>query len=148
KGVCYVLDEPTIGLHPRDNARLVELLHKLRDQGNTVVVVEHDEDTIRAADWILDLGPGAGTHGGEIVAAGTLDALRRQPASVTGSWIDVRPGPQDWSLFNPRKKPKLSLHGVSHRNLRIDRLDLPLGALVAVTGVSGSGKSTLVRDVL
>jgi len=148
RGVCYVLDEPTIGLHARDSARLIGLLRRLRDQGNTVVVVEHDEAVVRAADWILDLGPGAGEHGGELVAAGTLETLRRNPRSRTGQTIDQQPHASELAPFQVRGRPRLRLRGVRHNNLRIPRIDFPLGALIAVSGVSGSGKSSLVHDVL
>jgi len=149
QGVCYVLDEPTIGLHPRDNAILLRALGRLSAQGNTLVVVEHDEDTIRRADHIIDIGPGAGKRGGSVIAQGTAADLAANPASVTGRF-----------LAQPLKHPlaarrvvnratfQLGLTGASLHNLRSVDIDVPLQRLVAVTGVSGSGKSTLARDVL
>jgi excinuclease ABC subunit A len=148
RGVCYVLDEPTIGLHPRDNERLLDILEKLRDRGNTVVVVEHDEETIRRADHVLDLGPGAGQHGGEVVAQGTLQDILASPESVTGRMLrrglgaGRRPArPLEGALW-------LELRGARFHNLNDVDLRLPLGRLCSVTGVSGSGKSSLVRGVL
>ena len=149
QGVCYVLDEPTIGLHPRDNQILLDALHKLGDKGNTLVVVEHDEDTIRRADHIIDIGPGAGKRGGRLVAQGSAADLAAQPDSVTGRFLAhplVHP-------LHPRRpvvasEPHLTLQGATLHNLRQIDLRVPLGRLVAVTGVSGSGKSTLARDVL
>ena len=148
QGVCYVLDEPTIGLHPRDNQILLNALHKLGDKGNTLVVVEHDEDTIRRADHIIDIGPGAGKRGGTLVAQGTVSELASHPDSVTGRSL-ARP------LVHPiqvRREvadgPVLSVVGAALHNLQDVSVDVPLHRLVAVTGVSGSGKSTLARDVL
>ena len=149
QGVCYVLDEPTIGLHPRDNAVLLRALGRLSAQGNTLVVVEHDEDTIRRADHIIDIGPGAGKRGGRLVAQGTVADLSMQPESVTGRLLAA---PLRHPV-QPRRRvaadaPHLGLRGACLHNLRALDVDLPLGRLVAVTGVSGSGKSTLARDVL
>ena len=147
-GVLYVLDEPSIGLHQRDNHRLIETLVRLRDLGNTLIVVEHDEDTIRTADWVVDIGPGAGEHGGEIVVSGTVDDLLASAESVTGQYlagtrmIDVPPARR------PRGERELVVRGAAEHNLRNVTVTFPLGCLVAVTGVSGSGKSTLVNDVL
>jgi excinuclease ABC subunit A len=149
QGVCYVLDEPTIGLHPRDNQILLDALHKLGDKGNTLVVVEHDEDTIRRADHIIDIGPGAGKRGGTLVAQGTVSELASHGASVTGRFLAS-------PLMHPLQKrrpvdadtPRLSTVAASLHNLQDIDVDVPLGRLVAVTGVSGSGKSTLARDVL
>jgi len=163
QGVCYVLDEPTIGLHPRDNQILLDALHKLGDKGNTLVVVEHDEDTIRRADHIIDIGPGAGKRGGRLVAEGTAADLAKNGESVTGRFL-AKP------LLHPLKARRevdaflasvaqhsakegeanrlLTIHGASLHNLQQVTVDLPLKRLVAVTGVSGSGKSTLARDVL
>ncbi len=149
QGVCYILDEPTIGLHPRDNRILLDALARLEAKGNTLVVVEHDEDTIRAAHHVLDLGPGAGTQGGRIVAEGTAAQLMRQPDSVTGRCL-AQP------LLHPlaprrkvsRRDTALHIRGASLHNLKDVDLALPLGRLTVVTGVSGSGKSTLTRDVL
>jgi excinuclease ABC subunit A len=147
-GVLYVLDEPSIGLHQRDNQRLIDTLVRLRDLGNTVIVVEHDEETIRVADHVVDIGPGAGEHGGEIVAAGTLDDVVAEPRSVTGQYLaGVR------AIDTPeRRRPPgdawLSVHGAREHNLDEIDVGFPLGCFIAVTGVSGSGKSTLVNDIL
>jgi len=149
QGVCYVLDEPTIGLHPRDNQILLDALHKLGDKGNTLVVVEHDEDTIRRADHIIDIGPGAGKRGGRLVAEGSAATLSANAESVTGRFLAQ---PMRHPL-KPRRavasgQPKLLLRGAALHNLKNLDVPVPLGRLVAVTGVSGSGKSTLARDVL
>jgi len=147
-GVLYVLDEPSIGLHPRDNTKLLGALEQLRDKGNTVVVVEHDEETIRAADWVIDFGPGPGKRGGEVVAAGTPDDVAKTPASVTGAFLSGRDAIE---VPSERRKPgasRLVLKGVRHNNLKTIDVEIPLGLLVSVTGVSGSGKSSLVGDVL
>jgi excinuclease ABC subunit A len=149
QGVCYVLDEPTIGLHPRDNQILLDALHKLGEKGNTLVVVEHDEDTIRRADHIIDIGPGAGKRGGRLVAQGTATELASQPDSVTGHFLAhplVHPLQQRREV--DADTPRLRLQGASLHNLQQVSVDVPLKRLVAVTGVSGSGKSTLARDVL
>ena len=147
-GVCYILDEPTIGLHPRDNHVLVEALKTLRDRGNTILVVEHDEETIRAADTIIDLGPGAGRDGGKVVAAGSLADIRRASLSVTGALIDghsrrITSRGRPW-----RDQPAIRVAGASTNNLRGIDVDFPLGRLIAVTGVSGSGKSSLLKETL
>ncbi len=146
-GVVYILDEPSIGLHQRDNRRLLSTLEHLRDIGNTVVVVEHDEETIRAADWVIDFGPGAGVRGGEIVHAGTPASLERCRASLTGDYLAGR---RRIEVPAERRRPggALKILGASENNLRNIDVELPLGVLVAVTGVSGAGKSTLVNDVL
>jgi excinuclease ABC subunit A len=147
RGVCYVLDEPTIGLHPRDNAKLLDTLEALRARGNTVIVVEHDEATIRRADLVVDLGPGAGTHGGQVVAVAPPEELARLPGSLTGRYLgDARRrlGP----LRPVERLPRLTVRGASEHNLRDLDVPFPLGAWTCVTGVSGSGKSTLVREVL
>ena len=147
-GVLYVLDEPSIGLHPRDNVKLLGALEALRDKGNTVVVVEHDEDTIRAADWVIDFGPGPGKRGGEVVAAGTPDDVAKSERSVTGAFLSGRDAIH---VPTERRKPSsqtLRLEGVRHNNLKGIDVEIPLGLLVCVTGVSGSGKSSLVGDVL
>ncbi len=149
QGVCYVLDEPTIGLHPRDNAVLLDSLGQLAANRNTLVVVEHDEDTIRRADYVLDLGPGAGVRGGEVVGRGTVADLMANESSVTGRFLRA-------PLLHPAKprrpvtadSPRLVLEGVSLHNVSNLDIDVPLGRLVVVTGVSGSGKSTVARDVL
>ncbi|MGH8621229.1 MAG: excinuclease ABC subunit UvrA, partial [Burkholderiales bacterium] len=149
RGVAYILDEPTIGLHPRDNRMLLDTLARLQARGNTLVVVEHDEDTIRRAEHVIDLGPGAGNRGGELVAAGTADELMRASASVTGRFLAQ---PLRHPLHAPRPvmpaTPAVTVSGAALHNLKNLDLRVPLGRLVAVTGVSGSGKSTLARDVL
>ena len=149
QGVCYVLDEPTIGLHPRDNAVLLDALDQLAAAGNTLVVVEHDEDTIRRADHIIDLGPGAGVRGGQVVAAGTAAALQRNPASVTGRFLaePLRHSATPRRATNGRDAA-LEIKAAHLHNLRNIDVRIPLGRLVVVTGVSGSGKSSLARDVL
>ncbi|HSC33516.1 MAG TPA: excinuclease ABC subunit UvrA [Gemmatimonadaceae bacterium] len=150
-GVLYILDEPSIGLHQRDNARLLATLRQLRDLGNTVIVVEHDEETMREADHLIDLGPGAGRHGGEVVAQGTVDEVAHNPASLTGRYlsgelrIDV-PAPDERRA--PQRGRALRVEGARAHNLANLTVDFPLGLFVAVTGVSGSGKSTLVEDIV
>ncbi|OKI75049.1 excinuclease ABC subunit UvrA [Micromonospora sp. CB01531] len=148
-GVLYVLDEPSIGLHQRDNHRLIETLLRLRGLGNTLIVVEHDEDTIRVADWIVDIGPGAGEHGGKIVHSGSVPALLENAESVTGAYLSGRkviPTPGHRRPQTPGRE--LVVHGAREHNLRNLTVNFPLGQLIAVTGVSGSGKSTLVNDIL
>ena len=147
-GVLYVLDEPSIGLHPRDNTRLLGALEALRDKGNTVVVVEHDEETIRAADWVVDFGPGPGKRGGEVVAVGTPDDVAANPRSITGAFLSGRDRIEIPASRRPRSERRLRMEGVCHNNLRGVDVEIPLGLLVCVTGVSGSGKSSLVGDVL
>ena len=147
-GVLYVLDEPSIGLHQRDNHRLIETLIRLRDLGNTLIVVEHDEDTIRTADWIVDIGPGAGEHGGEIVVSGTLADLLAEPTSITGQYLSGARGIDVPMVRRPVSDRVITVHGAAEHNLRNVTVDFPLGTMIAVTGVSGSGKSTLVNDVL
>jgi excinuclease ABC subunit A len=147
-GVLYILDEPSIGLHQRDNAKLIATLTRLRDLGNTVLVVEHDEETIRTADWIIDIGPGAGEHGGEIVAAGPLETILAEPRSITGAYLRG-----DLKVAIPRKRrhgsgEAIVVRGAREHNLKGIDVAFPLSRFVAVTGVSGSGKSTLVSDVL
>lgn len=147
-GVLYVLDEPSIGLHPRDNTRLLETLKGLRDQGNTVLVVEHDEETIRSADWIVDLGPGAGEHGGRLIAEGTVETIIDNPESLTGAYLSQRlqvPMPDE---RRPGNGKWLRLIGARANNLKNLNVDIPLGKFVCITGVSGSGKSTLMVDIL
>ncbi len=147
-GTLYVLDEPSIGLHQRDNRRLIDTLTRLRDLGNTVIVVEHDEETIRERDWIVDIGPGAGEHGGEIVYSGPVPGVEKASASVTGDYLAGRreiPVPE---LRRARGEHSLRIIGAREHNLQDVDVDIPLGNFVAVTGVSGSGKSTLVRDIL
>ncbi len=147
-GVLYVLDEPSIGLHPRDNTRLLGALQALRDKGNTVVVVEHDEETIRAADWVVDFGPGPGKRGGEVVAAGTPDDVAANPRSITGAFLSGRDRIEVPTSRRPRSERRLRMEGIRHNNLRGLDVEIPLGLLVCITGVSGSGKSSLVGDVL
>ena len=147
-GTLYVLDEPSIGLHPRDTHRLINILHGLRDLGNTILVVEHDPDVMRAADTILDLGPGAGENGGTVTAAGNYEQILRMPASLTGRYLSNELRIQ---LPNARRKPgreRIEIRGAKAHNLKKIDISIPLGIVVAVTGVSGSGKSTLVHDVL
>ncbi len=149
QGVCYVLDEPTIGLHPRDNRMLLDTLARLQGKGNTIVVVEHDEDTIRRAEHVVDLGPGAGSRGGRVVAAGTLHDLLRNPASITGRFLANPPRhPRVESRHTGPAENWLHIDRANLHNLRDVNVALPLGRLVCVTGVSGSGKSTLVREVV
>jgi excinuclease ABC subunit A len=147
-GVLYILDEPSIGLHPRDNARLLATLERLRDLGNSVLVVEHDEATIRAADFVLDMGPGAGIHGGEIVAQGTPAEIMADPASLTGAYLSGRRAIPLPARRRPPTGRALVLSGCREHNLKDVTLRLPLGLFVVVTGVSGSGKSTLINDTL
>lgn len=147
-GVLYILDEPSIGLHQRDNHRLIETLKGLRDLGNTVIVVEHDEDMIREADFIVDVGPGAGVHGGEVIVAGTLEDVLNKPESVTGQYLSGRiqiSVPSKWRKPNGKY---LEIKGATEHNLKKINVKVPLGLFVCITGVSGSGKSTLVNDIL
>jgi excinuclease ABC subunit A len=147
-GVLYVLDEPSIGLHQRDNERLIETLLRLRDLGNTLIVVEHDEDTIRTADWIVDIGPGAGEHGGEVIVSGTLKDLMKNKRSITGSYVSGERQIKVPELRRPQERGWIEVHGAREHNLRDVNVKFPLGNFVVVSGVSGSGKSTLVNDVL
>ncbi|MFN8170038.1 MAG: excinuclease ABC subunit UvrA [Candidatus Nanopelagicales bacterium] len=148
-GVLYVLDEPSIGLHQRDNRRLIETLLRLKDLGNTLIVVEHDEDTIKQADWVVDIGPGAGEHGGQIVVSGTLQELLDHPDSMTGAYLSGRRTIDVPAVRRPVTPGReLSVEGAREHNLQDVDVTFPLGCFVAVTGVSGSGKSTLVNDIL
>jgi len=148
-GVLYVLDEPSIGLHQRDNHRLIETLVRLKDLGNTLIVVEHDEETIKTADWVVDIGPGAGEHGGQVVVSGTVDDLLNSPDSLTGAYLSGRREIPLPPVRRPRTKGReLTVLGAKENNLRDIDVAFPLGLFVAVTGVSGSGKSTLVNDIL
>ncbi len=148
EGVLYILDEPSIGLHPRDNAQLIQALIKLRDSGNTVIVIEHDEETMRAADYILDIGPGAGIHGGDIVAQGQFEEIQHNPSSITGQYLI---GNQEIPIPKTCRQPQeqwLVVRGAQAHNLKNIDVEFPVGLFIAVTGVSGSGKSTLVSDIL
>ncbi|GAA4747648.1 excinuclease ABC subunit UvrA [Gordonia alkaliphila] len=148
-GVLYVLDEPSIGLHQRDNRRLIDTLVRLRDLGNTLIVVEHDEDTIRAADWIVDIGPRAGEHGGQVVHSGDYPGLLKNKESITGAYLSGRKTLEVPAVRRPvDRKRQLTVVGARENNLRGIDVKFPLGVLTAVTGVSGSGKSTLVNDIL
>ena len=148
-GVLYVLDEPSIGLHQRDNRRLIETLTKLRDMGNTLIVVEHDEDTMREADWIVDVGPGAGEHGGEIVHSGSFEELLKNTKAITGDYMAGRRSIEVPASRRPvDKERQLTVRGARENNLKNVTVSFPLGVFTAVTGVSGSGKSTLVNDIL
>jgi excinuclease ABC subunit A len=148
-GVLYVLDEPSIGLHQRDNHRLLETLVRLRDIGNTLIVVEHDEDTIHTADWVVDIGPGAGEHGGEVVVSGTVADLLESPESMTGAYLSGRRSiPVPATRRRPVKGREIVVKGAQEHNLKGIDVAFPLGVFTAVTGVSGSGKSTLVNDIL
>ena len=148
-GVLYVLDEPSIGLHQRDNVRLIETLTRLRDLGNTLIVVEHDEETIRAADWVVDIGPGAGEHGGHVVVSGSYQDLIDSPDSITGAYLSGRRAIEIPSVRRPvDPKRKLTIKGAKENNLQDIEVSVPLGVFVSVTGVSGSGKSTLINDIL
>ena len=147
-GVLYILDEPSIGLHQRDNARLIQTLLHLRDLGNTLLVVEHDEDTMRSADHIIDIGPGAGEHGGYVVAEGTIEEIIANPASLTGQYLS---GKQHIPVPARRREAtgnQLVIRGARENNLKDIDVAMPLGEFVVVTGVSGSGKSSLVNEIL
>jgi len=147
-GVLYILDEPSIGLHHRDNARLIRTLKELRDIGNSVLVIEHDRDTILAADYVIDLGPGAGIHGGEVVAEGTPEEIRRIPESATGRYLNLPPPEIRNSVRKPLIAESVTVRGARANNLKDIDVSFPLGVFTCVTGVSGSGKSTLVNDIL
>jgi excinuclease ABC subunit A len=146
-GVCYILDEPSIGLHQRDNDKLLGALKNLRDLGNTLIVVEHDEDTMLAADHVIDIGPGAGSHGGRVIAQGTAEEIMQNPDSITGQYLS---GARRIPIPKERKKPTGYLHikGAKENNLKNIDVDIPLGVITCVTGVSGSGKSSLVNEIL
>ncbi|MGD2089093.1 MAG: excinuclease ABC subunit UvrA [Candidatus Aminicenantes bacterium] len=146
-GVLYILDEPSIGLHQSDNQRLIDTLHRLRDIGNTLIIVEHDEDTIRKADYVIDMGPGAGLHGGKIVAKGTPKQIERSPYSLTGQYLSGKLCiPEPFQLREPKKF--IRINGCKENNLKNIEVNIPIGLLTLVTGVSGSGKSTLVTEIL
>lgn len=147
-GVIYILDEPTIGLHQRDNARLIETLKNLRDLGNTVIVVEHDEETMRSADWLIDIGPGAGEHGGEIVACGTPQEIEKNKKSITGQYLSKKLKIKQREKQRPGNGKIIEIKGASEFNLKNIDVKIPLGKFVCLTGVSGSGKSTLMIEIL
>ena len=147
-GVTYILDEPSIGLHPRDNDQLLDTLCQLRDMGNTVVVVEHDEETMRSADHVIDFGPGAGVRGGKIVASGPIEAIESESASITGQFLSGKRQIPIPAQRRNLKGPRLVVHGAEHNNLKRVDMEIPLGTFTCVTGVSGSGKSSLVNDIL
>ncbi|MCR5099376.1 MAG: excinuclease ABC subunit UvrA [Lachnospiraceae bacterium] len=146
-GVCYILDEPSIGLHQRDNNKLLNSLKGLRDLGNTLIVVEHDEDTMREADYIVDIGPAAGSHGGEVVACGSVEDIIAEPRSITGEYLS---GKRTIPVPKKRKKPtgKITIKGAREHNLKDIDVDIPLGVVTCITGVSGSGKSSLINEIL
>jgi excinuclease ABC subunit A len=147
-GVLYILDEPSIGLHQRDNKKLLGTLKHLRDLGNTLIVVEHDEDTMYEADWIVDIGPGAGIHGGNIICAGTVDEIKACPESITGQYLSGRKIIEVPKNRRSGNGKSLVIHGARENNLKGIDVSLPLGTFVSVTGVSGSGKSSLVNEIL
>src|SRR5436853_7347637 len=147
-GVLYVLDEPSIGLHQRDNRKLIDSLLELRELGNTVIVVEHDEETIETADHVIDLGPRAGVHGGEVVAEGTFEQIKTFPSSLTAKYLRGESRIEIPAQRRPRTASELVIVSARHNNLKNIDVTIPLGLFVAVTGVSGSGKSTLVNDIL
>ena len=147
-GITYMLDEPSIGLHPRDNRKLIETLKHLRDMGNTVIVVEHDEETIWESDRVIDFGPGAGMRGGEILVNGGIAQLLQHPDSLTGAYLSGRMQIPVPDKRRKKGKEKLEIVGASHHNLKKLNVSIPLGLFVAVTGVSGSGKSSLITDIL
>ena len=142
------MDEPTIGLHQRDNSRLLSTLYRLRDLGNTVIVVEHDRETIEAADWVIDIGPGAGKNGGEVMAEGTPEQIKRNKKSLTGDYLSGRKSVTIMDKDKDRDRDSIKLYGASQNNLKHIDVEFPLGKFICVTGVSGSGKSTLIHDTL
>ncbi len=147
-GVLYVLDEPTIGLHQRDNALLIKTLYRLRDLGNTVIIVEHDEDIIRNSDWIIDIGPAAGIHGGQVVASGLMINIVNNENSITGEFLSGKKKVIENFERKENNGKFISIIGASENNLKDINPKFPIGLITVVTGVSGSGKSTLVNDIL
>ena len=151
-GVLYVLDEPTIGLHQRDNSKLIQILKSLRDLGNTVLVVEHDQETIESADWVIEIGPRAGKNGGEVIAEGTVEDIKNNHKSLTGDYLTGRKKVEvqqvDRLAGQQVEKEIIRLTGASQHNLKSVDVEFPMGKFICVTGVSGSGKSTLVHDTL
>lgn len=147
-GVLYILDEPSIGLHQKDNHKLIATLKRLRDIGNTLIVVEHDEDTMRAADYIVDIGPGAGIHGGEVVCAGTLEDIIACEDSVTGQYLSGKKKVEVPALRRKGNGKYIEIVGATENNLKNISVKIPLGTFTGVTGVSGSGKSSLINEIL
>lgn len=147
-GVLYVLDEPSIGLHQRDNDKLIATLKHLRDMGNTLIVVEHDEDTMRQADFLVDIGPGAGVHGGEVVAAGSVEDVCKVERSITGDYLSGRKKIEVPQHRREGNGKSLKILDASENNLKHVNVEIPLGKMTVVTGVSGSGKSTLINEIL
>ena len=147
-GVLYILDEPSIGLHQRDNDKLLATLKRLRDLGNTLIVVEHDEDTMRAADYLIDIGPGAGAHGGQVMAAGTPEEVMANPNSLTGQYLSGKRSIPVPETRRPGSGEFLTVRGAAENNLRHIDVSVPLGTFTCVTGVSGSGKSSLVNEII
>ena len=147
-GVLYILDEPSIGLHQRDNEKLIHTLKKLRDLGNTVIVVEHDRDTMLASDWLIDIGPGAGEHGGQVIAEGTVDFVKKHPKAITGKYLSAKRSIASKKKYRSGSGAALTIYKASEHNLKNIDITFPLGKFIAITGVSGSGKSTLMTDIL
>src|SRR3989338_4130582 len=147
-GVIYILDEPSIGLHQRDNERLISTLKDLRDLGNTVIVVEHDQGMIESSDWVIDIGPGAGTDGGEVVAEGTAKKISQSPKSITGKYLSGKLSVSSPKAYRPGNGKSIKILEAEEFNLKKVSVEIPLGKFVCITGVSGSGKSTLMNDIL
>src|SRR5262249_47890637 len=147
-GMLYVLDEPSIGLHPKDNVKMIATLERLRDIGNTVIVVEHDEDTIRSADHVVEMGPGPGVHGGKVVVQGVLDDVLACKASPTGQFLSGKREIITPSIRRQGNGKELTIRGARENNLKSIDVTFPLGTMVAITGASGSGKSSLINEIL